>query len=292
MGLAAALLRRRRELFPLWGFVLLYMLSVIAFFVTARYRLPVVPVLLLLGAYGIGEAWAALRSKAWKSVAILGVALGCGSVLAVSSPTVSSQAEEWATVDLAKVLAQQGRGNEAVDLLEDARRTNPSSSQILFALGVAHQSVNRPEEAFGAYSEAISLDPQNVPAHNNLATLLMQANRLEEAIGVLQAAVRADPYHSGAWFNLGRAFAATGRNADAVACFTQGLQIQPDRIDVLVQLAASQARTGDFREATATIDKAIGVAARHNDAGMIARLRRLQELYRAGRLEEPGGPGR
>ncbi|MBN2563224.1 MAG: glycosyltransferase family 39 protein, partial [Phycisphaerae bacterium] len=62
-------LRQARRLFPLWGFVIIYMLSVVAFFVTARYRVPVVAVLIVLGSYAVCWFVDAIRRSRWKPLA-------------------------------------------------------------------------------------------------------------------------------------------------------------------------------------------------------------------------------
>ncbi|HEU4366582.1 MAG TPA: glycosyltransferase family 39 protein, partial [Candidatus Krumholzibacteria bacterium] len=57
---------RRRELTLLYGFTVAYMLAVVAFFVVARLRLPVVPVLILFAAWAAVELFRAARARVWK----------------------------------------------------------------------------------------------------------------------------------------------------------------------------------------------------------------------------------
>src|SRR5438477_596390 len=55
--------QRAKDLFPLWGFVIVYMFSVVAFFVTARYRIPVVPVLILFATSAVFWTVEAFRQR-------------------------------------------------------------------------------------------------------------------------------------------------------------------------------------------------------------------------------------
>ncbi|HXV14149.1 MAG TPA: glycosyltransferase family 39 protein, partial [Candidatus Krumholzibacteria bacterium] len=55
--------RRRSDLSMLYLFVGLYSVGVIAFFVNARFRLPIVPILCLFAAYGGVYVWRAFREK-------------------------------------------------------------------------------------------------------------------------------------------------------------------------------------------------------------------------------------
>lgn len=326
LGLVASF-RRRYDLFPLWGFVMTYMVSVILFFVTARFRLPVVPILLLLGVYGVGSLLTAFRERCWRWVAAMAAGLAAGLLLAAAAPTVSPKAEEWAIVDLSKALASQGRSDEAITLLEEAITRHPTSSETIFSLGVAYQAANRIDAAMQAYERALRIEPEKVPALNNLASIHLSSNRPEAAIRHLERAVAIDPLHSGAWFNLGRAYTATGRHAEAVVSFERGLAIQPGRSDILTNLAwlraatddpavidcdkaraaaeeavrltkradhsaldalaAANARCGEFTKAVQLIDEAIRIARTRGDRRALSRFRQLREIYGSGRL--PGG---
>ena len=53
-------------------FTLAYVLSVILFFVTARYRLPAVPILLLFAAFGLHRLWYTSH-RLWALVGVVGV---------------------------------------------------------------------------------------------------------------------------------------------------------------------------------------------------------------------------
>jgi len=60
--------RRAAALFPLWGFILVYMVSVVVFFCTARYRVPVLAPLILLSTYAVFWLVGAVRRGRWRAV--------------------------------------------------------------------------------------------------------------------------------------------------------------------------------------------------------------------------------
>jgi 4-amino-4-deoxy-L-arabinose transferase-like glycosyltransferase len=70
LGILGLWLCRKRAggLFPLWGFVLIYMVSVVMFFCTARYRVPVLAPLILLGTHSVFWLAESLRQKRWTAV--------------------------------------------------------------------------------------------------------------------------------------------------------------------------------------------------------------------------------
>ena len=62
--------RRVRSLFPLWIFLPVYTVSVVAYFVCARFRVPVLPVLMIFAAYAAVHLVDALRARRWSNVAL------------------------------------------------------------------------------------------------------------------------------------------------------------------------------------------------------------------------------
>jgi 4-amino-4-deoxy-L-arabinose transferase-like glycosyltransferase len=68
LGLVSALRRSASRSFPVWGFLLIYSASVIAFFVCSRFRLPVLPVLAVLSGEGLVRIADGLKARDWRSV--------------------------------------------------------------------------------------------------------------------------------------------------------------------------------------------------------------------------------
>ncbi len=66
---------RRVELFPLWGFVLTYAATVVLFFVSARFRVPLVPALILYGAALCDWIVRRVAQRQWEVVLKASVAL-------------------------------------------------------------------------------------------------------------------------------------------------------------------------------------------------------------------------
>ena len=75
----------------------------------------------------------------------------------------------------------EGRFEEAVHLLERARRLAPNDPHVLNSLGVCLAEVGRADEAVKAYTAAIRADPDMAPAHFNLGSLLEGLNDIRGA---------------------------------------------------------------------------------------------------------------
>jgi 4-amino-4-deoxy-L-arabinose transferase-like glycosyltransferase len=151
---------RGRDLFPLWGFVLFYMLSVVLFFVTARFRIPVVPLLMLLGAYGVQQLIAGIRGKHWRSVSVLLLALVVGGSLAARTPPGVEVSEAISLERLGAALILQERPEEAILVLEEAVTIDPGYAGARFSLARGYEELGLIPQAIIAATEALVLAEQ------------------------------------------------------------------------------------------------------------------------------------
>jgi len=283
MGLAASIVSTDRwRLFGLWGFVLVYMVSVVLFFVTARFRLPVLPVLALLGAFGVQFVWIAIRESHWKR------AVGVGAVLIPAILVVAQPAQdrnpttraEVALVDLSKALYKKGRSDEAIALLTEATDVNPNYAEALYSLGVAYGDSERWQDAENAYLRAIEADRKHVSAHNNLGRLYLDQQQYDKAIPLLARAVKLDDRHAGARFNLGKALQAAGRTDEAIVMYREGLALQPRRADIVARVAEGYAQLGDWDQCVRAAEQGIEIAARAGQKRLVGGLSRRLEMWR------------
>jgi len=184
---------RRRELWVLYAMVLVIAVSVIAFIVFGRYRLPVVPLLILFAGAGVVAVTRASAERQWRSLLVAGVAaLGTG-LLANVTVFNPQQRLAMSFYNWAYVLTGAGRMEEAVE-------------------------VNR---------EALRLDPKMAEAHYNLGTLLASGRQFAEAIVEFRAAIDLREAYPEAWNNLGAALAMTGDRRGAAAALMRALIQDP-----------------------------------------------------------------
>ncbi|MCK4593985.1 hypothetical protein KAU45_05745, partial [bacterium] len=132
---------RRRRMGALWLFVLVYSLSIVVFFVTARYRLPVIPVLLPPAIWAVGEL--VRRIKKGGKARLRALALAVPVLLVTNVPL------EWYGVELVgneavlhnnlgTIYYDQGVYQLALDEFERAARANPKIHLTYTNKGLAH----------------------------------------------------------------------------------------------------------------------------------------------------------
>jgi len=190
LGLALAVRRRKRVgLLVLFG--LSFMASVVPFFITGRYRLAVVPVLLVGAGFAVESLWRAARGRDWRALAVAAISIAVLSV-AVGIDTIEfSFAAMHNTVG-----AFRGRQGDMAGAAED-------------------------------FGKAVEASPDDLSARHNLGLALLELGRYDEATEQFQHAVTQHPRYYEAWLELGRAHAGAGRGAEALEAWGTIVNMEP-----------------------------------------------------------------
>lgn len=150
----------------------------------------------------------------------------------------------------AGVLAhQQGRGIEAVALIEKSLGLLTDRPDFYNNLGIVLQALGRFDEAIDAYQRAIALDPGHANAHSNLGVLLRATGRPVEAEAAYRTAIRLNPEHIDAYANLGILLNGLKRTEESVACFCKVILLRPKHREARKLLALAHCTLGEVDEA-------------------------------------------
>ena len=202
-----------------------YALSLLPFFITERYRLPAVTVLLVFAARGMLDLWA--RARRWREVRNGARTFALGA-------TVVAIGFVLAWLPLAR----------AEDFF-------PSQYQIL---GGAARDRGDFAGAASWYREALALEPRSVLAHNSLGTSLARLGRTAEAAREFEAATAIDPSYAPAWRNLARWRGETQGPAAEEECLTRAITIDAGFLDARRDLAKLLLAGGRYPEALTQLD--------------------------------------
>lgn len=191
---------RRRLTGPLLPALLLiaYMGSVIIFFVSARYRFPAIPFIIIFAAYGanylIRIAVRFRRRTLKQLLPPLGVLAGAFVVAYLPlSPFEEEKYLSWSHTMLGNVYCEQGLIERGIAEYHRALEFNPGDTIALNQLGSAHWKAGRRDKAVLVFLDAIAADPGDVSAHNNLGAVLAEMGMIEEAVEEFREALRIDP---------------------------------------------------------------------------------------------------
>ena len=253
--------RRWRDLWPLYAFVGIFALSVIAFYVLDRYRYPLVPVLMLFAGVGLHEVVMYWKTHPfWErasTVSALAVALVVWNLPLQSSSDIravthynigvelddahlDSQAEAeyraavalqpaWASphTNLAGLLGRRGEHEEALLEGREAVRLAPESTTAHVNLGVALQSLGRTHEAVDTLARAVELDPRDAGAHYSLAEALIGLGQTKPAMDHLRETIRLQPSRLAGYNDLGILLCSEGHLAEGIEQLKIAVKLDP-----------------------------------------------------------------
>ena len=97
-----------------------------------------------------------------------------------------------ATINLAGVLRDQGKFEEAIEILRTAIYANQGNYELWNSMGTALNDAGRPEEAITFYQEALRLKPDYGRAHNNMANVYELLGEPEKSLPHYEQALK-DP---------------------------------------------------------------------------------------------------
>ena len=183
---------RRSALFPL--FLLSYGASIVLFFVTALYRMPLVLVLSPL----VGAAlvrWAGIRKSGVDRALIVSFLLFAAVLLLSNSNLyhLDRGKETQGQYNVGVVHLTAGRFKEAIPFFEKALADAPSYRNARYNLGLCYSYLDRLDEARRELEPLVNRDGSDVEALFALATVLDRGGETDEALRLLGEALRHDP---------------------------------------------------------------------------------------------------
>lgn len=189
-GIALALRRRQA------GLLLLYLASysatLLIFYVLGRYRMPLLPVLMIFAGAGVSAAGEAVKGREWSSVVLYLATVTAAGVL--SAPSWLSPQFDVAWYKLGNSYAREARWEEAISAYEEAIRHNPRRVESWLGLGLTLTERNRWTEAQAAFGHAVQVNPAHAPAHYLLGLSFLRAGEKDEAEREFREALRQDPF--------------------------------------------------------------------------------------------------
>ena len=175
-------------------FVLGYSFAVISFFVTARYRLPIVPLLILFAAYGGNWLYERWREQSFQR-ALLPMAVLALLVLLVNwdLPPMDGRGKAATHNDLGNAYLQQGRYDLALLKYEQATRLDSTYWQAWFNLGSLRAMRGDLRGALPILLNVLEHERERADVWSNVAGVYVGLGQYQQAAEVLEQAVVAAP---------------------------------------------------------------------------------------------------
>ena len=218
--------RRDDRYLLLWTFVLVSLATGMLFTVSARYRVPAAPFLIILAAHAVSQLAAFLRARDWRRTA------GFAAVLAAAA-----------------ALVHTGVDARQVDHVRPA-----------FLMGMVHFRSGDHAAAEQAYANGLAQNPDDPDLLNGLGTVYSAQGRHGEAEDSFAKAIAVAEDYAQPRFNLGALYLRLGRHREAIPALKQGLAIDlrpSPRFKGNIALGNACMQEGQFREAARAFERAL-----------------------------------
>ncbi len=166
-----------------------------------------------------------------------------------------------ADLALAAVYADRARFEEAIGLLESARKRDPESLETEFRLASAYERAGRIEDSIALFRRLVERAPEFGPALNYLGYLWIdRGENLDQALELVDRAVTLDPDNGAYVDSLGWGLYRLGRWTEAVDQLERAARLIPDDPTVLEHLGDAFAAAGERVKALDAYRRAVALS--------------------------------
>jgi Tfp pilus assembly protein PilF len=243
--------KTKKDILILEIFLLVYMITVILFFVTERYRIPVLPVLILFTAYALDWFTSMIKQrKIFELGKYLLIVLVILILVNIEIPGYSSanpgqayytlgviysqkgdmiKAEEeykkaiWynpnlgnAYANLGAIYGDQGKHQLALEYYQKALQAGVDSAFVFYNIGIEYYNQGQLDQAQKNYELSLALREDDPEVHYLLGETYLQKGMVEEAIKEYKNTIKYDSSNTSAFYRLGAIYHKMGKKEEAI----------------------------------------------------------------------------
>ena len=228
-------------------FTITYMASVVLFFVTARYRLPVVPLLLLYAGFGVYSLRKGTQHRRKALVALPLLFL----VVNVGVGTMAKEGEPQQYFWLGYAYERNGMPANASREYRRVLNKLPDHDDALLRLAALYIDDKQHHKAVNLYRTYLEFYPKAARVRYFLGNALLHVQHYEDAIATYEQVVEKHPNWATIHGRIGYAHAMAGQLGQAADAYRRTLALRPDSTLVRYQLARLYETEGQLQAAAA-----------------------------------------
>lgn len=213
----------------LYTWVIVYSFSIIPFFISERYRVPIIPPLCIISGVTFSlylKDFANQNKKQQTKTAIL--CLLCFVLIYFIPVKYQPDLSRW-YYHKAIVSYKEQNENNAIYYANKAISTNPQYSEVYAFLGIISLNKKELNEAEKYYTKALEINPNYAMANNNLGYVMELQRKIDLAEKYYRKACELSPVYALAWINLGRVYLYQQNKFDmAKDCFIKVTELEPN----------------------------------------------------------------
>lgn len=250
----------RRRLWVLYAMGLAFAAATIAFYVFARYRFPLVPLLAFFAAAGLVRVRRAWDTRPRIETAVVLAAATIAAIVCAIPLVSATRSRAITETNLGVAMHEDGRLSEAVARYRRALEIQPDYVPAFNNLGVTLRAQGQVDDAIRVYTDGLRMRDDYPDLHYNLANALLAVNRFDEAAMHLRKATAGTPDSAGAHNNLGTALAEKGQLAEAAVEFGAAVALDPTSSKAHRNLGNVLSALGRAEEARTHLTQAVTLA--------------------------------
>ncbi|MCK5861624.1 MAG: tetratricopeptide repeat protein, partial [Candidatus Hydrogenedentes bacterium] len=229
------------------------------FHVNGRYRIPMIPFMLLFGGYGIKTIVDPLLVRQWRK----GLALAVVLLVLFALAHIEIIPFE---PDLARWHDERRQAWTATDRLKEGVKDeqrwldrHPEDAYGYYNQGVMLFELGKNEDALKKFNKALALKPDYDAVLYNKALTLFELGRFEESIRAFEERLQGDPKDADAWYGLSRTLEKTKKIPEQQTALEKAVALNPEHGAALVDLAVVYVDKGNYEKAFSLLHQVIDV---------------------------------
>ena len=231
VGFVSAFINKKK-IITVTLFVFFYSISIILFFISSRHRLPIVPLLVLMMAYGIYDLFCKFKEKRYRIISIKMAILLSIMLFSIWRPQHIKDVENYFN-DLHRMrfsafYIKKGKKIEAIQELKRAITEVPTSWAAYINLAHIYVNNGQYQKAIETYDKVISLKPDIAAVYSAKGQSLAQLSRLDEAEENLKKAISLKPRDPFFYYYLGNVLIRKKSFNKAKEAFQKALSLNSD----------------------------------------------------------------
>lgn len=210
-------------------FIISYSFSFVIFFVCARYRLVIIPFLIIFSSFAILFFIEEIKRRRIKNLLvpslffILTFLFFNANIFNVKQ---SSAALNYLTLGVS--YKKIGRIKEAMDCYIKAIQIDPNQAEGYYNIGNIYAINKKYDVAKKFYLKAIEVDPGSARAYNNLGNIYFETGDLNKALECYNNAINLEPNYETPLYHAGLIYKGLGDLAKAESLWQKVLIINPN----------------------------------------------------------------
>jgi tetratricopeptide (TPR) repeat protein len=159
---------------------------------------------------------------------------------------------------MAGIIAQAGKGDKALSVLDRAIALEPDAGEAYFTKGLLLLNLKRPAEAEEAMRSGIARSPDNAVGHYHLGRILLETGKVDDAMASFERAITANSSFEPAYLALASMHEARHEKDKAIAVLKKYLQnVNPRNREIRHQLVRIYVEAKDYQGAKKELEDLI-----------------------------------